>query len=200
MADLTTAQAKAMLVALGFDNANRSFVGAVTGFQRGWNLGPALDVDGVVGPDTSAALRTSYARHRSGQPTMSAHFSYVEFRCNDGGKFPECQRIWILRDHVRRLEAYRAHVAAPVRIVSGCRCKRHNKEVGGASNSQHMFGSASDIQALLSLAERRRLRLFAGLGFQRSTGKVVHVDSRDRSGHNTTGGTPAAPTEWQYAT
>ena len=195
---MSPAHAKAMLKAIGFDNASRHFVAAVRGFQRGWNLGPGLDVDGDFGPLTSAALAKSYARHLKGKPTMSAHFSYVEFRCKDGGRFPECRRVWVRRAHVRRLEAYRAAVAGSVRIVSGCRCKRHNDEVGGASSSQHMFGSASDIQGLLTVAQRRRLELFAGLGFDESSGKVVHVDSRDKAGHNLTNGSPSDPTVWRY--
>lgn len=200
MATMSTQQAKAMLLAIGFDNANRAFVTAVRGFQTGWNLGTALRVDGDFGPLTSAALATSFARHRQGLSTMSAHFSYTEFRCQDGGAFPECQRIWEQRAHVRRLEAYRANVGTPIRIVSGCRCPRHNKAVGGATNSQHLFGTASDIQGLVTLAQRRQMRLFAGLGFQQSTGKVIHVDSRDVSGHNISNGSPAQPTEWRYAT
>jgi hypothetical protein len=197
---MSTKQAKSMLNAIGFDNANRNFTAAVNGFQRGWNLGPALDPDGDFGPLTSAALATSFARHRKGQSTMSAHFSYVEFRCKDGGAFPECQRIWELRAHVRRLEAYRAKVGTSIRIVSGCRCIQRNKAVGGAKSSQHLYGAASDIQGLLTVAQRRELKLFAGLGFKESTGKVIHVDSRDKSGHNTTSGSPASPTTWRYAT
>jgi hypothetical protein len=199
-ATMSNQQAKAMLKAMGFDNASRDFSAAVKGFQMGWNLGPALDPDGSFGPLTSAALAKSFARHRKGQPTMSAHFSFIEFRCKDGGAFPECQRIWELRAHVRRLEAYRAKVGVVVRIVSGCRCKRHNRAVGGATSSQHLFGAASDILGLRTVPQRQQMRLFAGLGFQESTGKVVHVDSRDVSGHNTTNGSPARPTVWKYAT
>ena len=200
MADLTTAQARAMLKAIGFDNAGRSYVAAVKGFQVGWNLGAALAVDGKVGPKTSAALRTSFARQRAGKPTMSAHFSYIEFRCKDGGKFPNCQRVWMRRSHIRRLEAYRAKIGKPIRIVSGCRCKDHNKAIGGAKSSQHMFGVASDIDGRLTVSQRQRLALFAGLGFKQSTGKVIHVDSRDKGGHNLTGGSPTIPTTWEYAT
>jgi Peptidase M15 len=193
-------QAKTMLRAIGFDNASRQFTTAVKGFQTGWNLGPALRVDGDFGPLTSAALAKSFARHRKGQSTMSAHFSYSEFRCK-GTAIPECRRIWALRTHVRRLEAYRAKIGnKPVRIVSGCRCKQRNQAVGGAKSSQHLFGAASDIQGLVTVAQRREMKLFAGLGFQQSTNKVVHVDSRDVSGHNTTNGSPAHPTTWKYAT
>jgi hypothetical protein len=200
MATMTTQQAKTMLKALGFDNAGRNFTAAVRGFQAGWNLGAALAVDGDFGPLTSDALATSYARHHNGQSTMSAHFSYIEFQCKCGGRFADCQRIWELRSHVRRLEAYRTKIGKPVRIVSGCRCKGHNKAVGGAKLSQHLFGGASDIEALVTVPAKREMKLFAGLGFKSSNNKVVHVDSRDVSGHNTTGGSPTQPTTWKYAT
>ncbi len=197
---LSTRDARAMLKAIGFDNAGRSFTVAVRGFQRGWNLGDALEPDADLGPLTSDALRISFARHLQGLPTMSAHFSYVEFRCKCGGAFASCERIWELRTEVRRLESYRAKIGGPVRVISGCRCKGRNQAVGGATASQHLFGAAADIEAKVTVETRRRFRLFAGLGFQSSTRKVVHVDSRDVSGHNTTGGKPTAPTEWQYAT
>lgn len=94
---------------------------------------------------------------------------------------------------------FRARIGKPVRIVSGCRCRGRNKSVGGARTSQHMFGAAADIDGLVTAEQRRQMRLFAGLGFEQSTGKVIHVDSRDVSGHNTSNGTPAAPTSWRYA-
>ncbi|GAA4348349.1 D-Ala-D-Ala carboxypeptidase family metallohydrolase [Angustibacter luteus] len=200
-AQLTNAQAKAMLTRLGFDNANKHFTIAVNGFQRGWNLGPALKVDSTFGPKTSDALRISYARHKAHKPDMSAHFSYLEFRCKDGGVFDSCRRIWMLRTHVRRLEAYRHEIGdKAIRIVSGCRCKQYNKKVGGVSSSQHLFGAASDIDGQLTVDQKEKLQLFAGLGFKQSTSKVIHVDSRDRGGHNPKGSSPKHPAEWKYAT
>ena len=38
-ATMSNQQAKAMLKAIGFDNASRDFTAAVKGFQTGWNLG-----------------------------------------------------------------------------------------------------------------------------------------------------------------
>jgi uncharacterized protein YcbK (DUF882 family) len=131
---------------------------------------------------------------------MSAHFSYLEFRCKCEGKFPDCQRIWTKRAHVRRLEAYRASVRETITIKSGCRCPGRNKSAGGAKNSQHMFGVATDIEALVTVETRRKAKLFAGLGFRRSSRMVVHVDSRDVGGRNLTNGTPLRPTTWEYAT
>jgi hypothetical protein len=195
---LSKAEATRMLKAIGFDNAGRAFTTAVKGFQRGCNLGAKLEVDGVCGPLTSDALRLSFARHRQGKGTISAHFSYSEFRCKCGGRFADCQRIWVRRVHVRRLESYRSAIDRSVLIISGCRCKGRNSEVGGVKFSQHMYGVASDIEGRLTLSQRMRLELFAGLGFKGSTGKVIHVDSRDKGGHNS-GGSPTAPATWKYA-
>jgi uncharacterized protein YcbK (DUF882 family) len=33
-----------------------------------------------------------------------------------------------------------------VRITSGCRCKEHNKNVGGVKDSQHLLGRAADCK------------------------------------------------------
>ncbi len=199
---LSRGQATVMLRKIGFDNATDHFTTAVQGFQLGWNLGSALRHDGLLDQATSDALRMSYARARVGKPTMSAHFSYIEFRCKHEGHFPRCKRIWVLRTHVRRLEAYRRAVGdKQIRIVSGCRCKEYNATIPKASTaSQHMFGTASDIDGLLSLKDKEQLKLFAGLGFKQSTGKVIHVDSRDRGGHNLTSSSQKDPATWKYAT
>lgn len=200
MADLTRDQATAFLRELGWRiRSTQEFAQAVMNFQRGWNLGAPLDVDGIVGPLTSEALRVSIARSRAGKPTASAHFWFTEFACKCNGSHSDCQRIWIIRSQVARLEIYRAKLAGPVTIVSGCRCRGHNARVGGAKKSQHLFGAACDVSKKLKDADVKALRQFAGIGKSRSSSLVVHVDSRDVSGHNTTGGTPATPTMWEYA-
>lgn len=198
---ITRSNAQAILYRLGFDHSYRNFTSAVKGFQKGWNLGTALTVDGILGPKTSDALLKSEARRKAGRGTMSANFSFVEFRCkcgDDGTPYTSCDRIWVLRAHVRRLEAYRAKVNKAIRIISGCRCTSHNRAVGGATKSQHLFGGASDIYGLVSLTTLRSYGIFAGLGYQRATNRVVHVDSRDLTGNNTTGGRPSNPTTWPY--
>jgi len=193
MALLSSSQRAAYLRALGFRGASQ-----IRNFQRGWNLGPSLAVDGIYGPATDAALRQSYANLRAGRPTASAHFSFSEFRCQCGGTLTGCQGVLIHRTHIRRLEAYRSRVGAGVSIVSGYRCPLHNKRIGGASSSQHMFGVATDIRGP-KLSTVRSYQLFAGIGYSRSSGRVLHVDSRDVGGYNVTHGRPSAPTIWEYA-
>ena len=171
---------------------------ALRDFQRGWNLGPALTVDGKNGPRTRQALRLSLARRKAGQPDASEHFSFRNFGCKCGGRYDGCAGIRVHRELLESLEEYR-EVAGPVEVVSGYRCPTHNQKVGGASSSQHVYGSACDVQPKVKTAAVARLRRFAGIGYQGATGLVRHVDRRDCSGNNTTGGTLARPTSWRYA-
>lgn len=46
---------------------------------------------------------------------------------------------------VEILERCRDHFGTPIVVVSGLRCKQHNADSGGVSNSQHMYGEACDI-------------------------------------------------------
>jgi hypothetical protein len=62
-----------------------------------------------------------------------------------------------------------------------------------------MFGVATDIRGVTSVSRMRSYQLFAGIGYSISSGKVLHVDSRDVGGHNSTHGSPSAPTIWEYA-
>ena len=192
-------QTQAALYKMGFDNAFRSYATAVKGFQFGWALGPALAVDGIAGPKTQAAVKKSLARLAVGKSTMSPHFSYVEFRCKCGGKQSGCKRNWTSHKHVRRLEKYRARVARPVAVISGYRCPGHNRAVGGASSSQHLYGYSSDVSALISARTVASWRMFGGIGKGKASGRAVHVDSRDLSPHNTTRSSPARPATWTYS-
>lgn len=187
------------LTTLGFraDNAAR-LDAAIRNFQRGWNLGDALVVDGIAGPKTMAAMSLSIARHKIGQGTASAHFSFSEFACKCGGKFAACQRIHMLRQHIMRLESLRL-ATGPISIVSGFRCQDYNHSIGGATNSQHMYGVATDIPGTQTIGQMLPRHLFAGLGFNQSNNRVVHVDSRDQSINNTTRSSVTNPATWKYA-
>jgi hypothetical protein len=176
---------------------------AVRAFQLGWNLGTELRVDGIVGPKTSAALAISLRRLDANQPTASPHFSFLEFACACGGWLPGCHRIWVRRELLDALETFRASFYPHgLTIRSGCRCVERNANVGGAKDSQHLYGSAADVDPVAPLAAVERLAVFSGLGFESSTRRVRHVDVRHvfaDEGHDTTGGTPQAPTTWSYA-
>lgn len=81
----------------------------------------------------------------SGRPEdyLSPHFRESEFTCNhcnslDGLTVPQAL-LAVLED----VRTYFGN--APVTINSGYRCKMHNTNVGGATNSRHMHADAADI-------------------------------------------------------
>lgn len=71
---------------------------------------------------------------------ISPHFNRYEFRCKNG-----CGGDTIDVETLKVLEAMRQHFGVPVIINSGFRCAAHNKKVGGAKNSQHLYGRAADV-------------------------------------------------------
>ena len=159
---------------------------AVRDFQRGftfWNLG----IDGHAGPKTHEALEK--ATDEKGH--CSQHFLFREWKSKGNGW------IKVHRELVRGLEEYRDIVGGPIEIISGYRDPARNAQVGGGRSSQHLYGNAADIAPLKSVAEVRRLGRFSGIGFNRSSGKVPHVDVR-HVGPNTTGNGVNAPATWPY--
>lgn len=73
------------------------------------------------------------------------HFKEKEFVCKCCGELPPLQRgnIEALVNNV--LDPVREQYGKPIYVSSGYRCPKHNAEVGGVPNSQHMRGEAADI-------------------------------------------------------
>lgn len=188
---MTTAQVQTALRRLGWPIAADGAFGprtfeAVQDFQRGfafWNL----LVDGYAGPNTHRALAHSVGN--GGR--CSLHFAFGEFASRGNGW------IRVHRALVRGLEDYRELVRRPVAIASGYRDHTHNRRVGGVPDSQHLYGNAADVEPRAGATAVRRLARFSGIGLQRATGLVNHVDVR-HLGPNPTRGTLRDPTIWLY--
>lgn len=73
---------------------------------------------------------------------LSPNFRASEFACRHCGQLPPNGMDPALIDVLQRI---RDHYGVPVTINSGYRCPTHNAAVGGASNSQHMKGTAADF-------------------------------------------------------
>lgn len=72
---------------------------------------------------------------------MSKDFSRYEFQCRCG-----CGKNTIDAELLKVLQDLRDSTGCRIDIVSGHRCFTHNNNVGGAPNSQHLWGKAADIQ------------------------------------------------------
>lgn len=63
------------------------------------------------------------------------------FACQDGS-----DPIFIDSELVSVLQKIRNHFGKAVTITSACRTPNHNKNVGGTTYSQHLYGKAADIK------------------------------------------------------
>jgi len=182
MSTISRSQATTILRNLGWRiRTDSEYTAVVKHFQGGWNLGTALDVDGSVGPATSAALLLSESRRRAGKKTASAHFSFSEVACRCGGKYSTCPRIWQKRSTFRMMESYRSKSGRPLTVVSGCRCPSRNAAVGGSSTSRHLTGLAYDVEAIFSVSTVESWRVATHLGYGSSSLKVKHIDNGPRA-------------------
>jgi uncharacterized protein YcbK (DUF882 family) len=137
------------------------------------------------------AVRNQFGRYLLEDGTPS-HFTRSEFYCHDG-----CGLQDVASDLIDALEALRGVTGSPIHVVSGCRCAKHNKAVGGALASRHLprkadgsivaesgstggFCDAADIAVRnVTPAELYRLALrvpaLRGIGLYPSW---IHVDTR----------------------
>jgi uncharacterized protein YcbK (DUF882 family) len=76
---------------------------------------------------------------------LTENFSLDEFKSKDGSAFP-AEVVQNLSTLAVQLQALRDEVKKPITITSGYRSKEHNLKIGGALDSYHVRGMASDIQ------------------------------------------------------
>lgn len=173
------AEVLAILYANGWKGAP-SHTQAIKDFQAAVAFtNRALVVDGVVGPVTyNAALEF---KRRGGK--LSDNFTAMEFQCRCNDKYPDCRRVWVKRSLLFALEKYRTRIGQGVRVVSGCRCPGRNAETPNAYEySQHTLGRGCDVDQVLTPDQVKALGVFSGIGYARSTGKVMHLDVRADEG------------------
>jgi hypothetical protein len=73
------------------------------------------------------------------------YFKMKEFECHDGCEMPAEARVNIEALVEAVLDPARERLGKAIRVNSGYRCPRHNEEVLGVRNSQHMKGEAADV-------------------------------------------------------
>ena len=72
---------------------------------------------------------------------ISKNFNRAEFACHCG-----CGFDTVDVDTLKMVQDIRDHYNKPVIINSGCRCLKHNKNVGSKDTSQHTKAKAVDIK------------------------------------------------------
>lgn len=183
-------------------------------------------IDGIYGPETAAAVRRFQAAYGlrvdgiAGPQTFAKiydlqdndctpkHFSYTELDngCGrggwSGGPLSASATRQVAVRTMWKLEALRRSLGdKPLYVNSGFRSVACNRQVGGASDSQHLYGDAADLlsktSSLCTVARTARNHGFSGIygpGYP-DHDDHVHVDSRrennqDKSSNTTSWSAP----------
>ena len=85
-------------------------------------------------------MTKEYSIKKDGNTKLSDNFCVREFACKDGS-----DSVLISDELVNILQKIRNHFKKPITINSAYRNKTYNKKIGGATYSQHIYGTAADI-------------------------------------------------------
>lgn len=104
------------------------------------------------------------------------HFNPKEFACKCCGNLlvtKESADAW------DKIEEFRKVVKVPVIINSAYRCEKHNEEIGGAKNSNHLKGIAFDVRITDRLSRKSIYDAAEKVGFKGfgDYKNFVHVDT-----------------------
>lgn len=167
---------------------------AVTLFQAA----EGLTADGDPGQETQTALLAAVTAGRIYTPTKAEnadtgtfwddiqYFQRAEFRCQCGGKYCDGFPAEPVEETVRLADEIRRRAGVPLNVNSGVRCKQHNADVGGVSNSLHLTGQAIDlapiggnisVAQLQEIAEQVQAGTMPGRGGLGRYAWGVHVDN-----------------------
>lgn len=169
---MTLKQKQSLLAYLGYYNGpldglwGEKSQRATIDFQRDF---VGLSVDGICGEQTEKALKHSVAygidkkpdntdytgvqNNNAGNSTDNntgttwdeiKYFKKQEFACKCG-KYCDGYPAEIDMNMVKIADEIRSRIGKPIHINSGLRCKTHNANVGGVSNSHHLLGNAADL-------------------------------------------------------
>ena len=73
---------------------------------------------------------------------LSDHFTCREFECRCS--YSDCTESRISVDYMSNLEKARVEYGSPIKVTSGYRCLKHNRDIGSSDTSQHVLGNAAD--------------------------------------------------------
>ena len=121
-----------------------------------------------------------YSKSKDGSKYLSKNFRVKEFASKDGA-----DPLFVSDQLVEILQNIRNHFGKPVTITSGYRTAKHNKAVGGATYSQHQYGTAADIvvtgvaPAKVAAYAETLLPNRGGIGIYTKRG-FTHIDVRKK--------------------
>lgn len=122
---------------------------------------------------------------------ISEHFNTYDFRCKCKGN----HEILIDTDLIDLLESLYSKIGAKkVKVISGYRCPKHDKNVGGSGHGSHTTGKAADIKYYKNSISTfnsnflcvtlQNMNDYKGIGYRcggdKNTTGTTHIDVKDR--------------------
>ena len=110
------------------------------------------------------------------------YFTRDEFACKCGGKYCNGYPVEIDMNMVKIADEIREKIGKPITVNSGLRCKTHNANVGGVSNSQHLLGKAADLGCPIGCTPSQMASIAESI--MGNTGGIgiytwgIHIDTR----------------------
>ena len=177
---MTVKQIQCLLAYLGYytGQIDGQWGGMSTAACRAFQAAYGLTADGICGTMTQKMLigaiaRTAVKVERPAEAEQEdtdkpktgtwwddiRYFTREEFRCQCNGKYCNGFPVEPEEKMVRTVDEIRHRLGIPIGIVtsggSGVRCSKHNAEVGGVYNSEHLYGRAADLHSSASPAEMK---------------------------------------------
>lgn len=148
---------------------------AVLKFQKDYNnkFNKKIKIDGIGRSETQRSINDWISKSGT---KGTRNFNIREMRCKGSGTLLKGGMDTKL---MTLLETLRYRLGnKPMVITSGYRSPVHNKNVGGAKNSQHLYGKACDIKVTGVKPYKvynEAVKLFDGVGKYNT---FTHVDTR----------------------
>lgn len=117
---------------------------ATKSFQEDYGL----DADGIFGAKTEEMILDAVYGKAKRVDFWNGikHFTRDEFMCNCGCKHCNGFPVEPNKQLIKIADQVRDYFKAPAYVSSGIRCKTHNANIGGVSNSRHLLGKAMDFR------------------------------------------------------
>ena len=148
-----------------------------------------LPCDGIWGALTEAKILAAISGDATKKVSPTGdwwddikYFSKREFQCQCGGRYCNGYPAEIDEDMVRIADKIRERLGKPIGVNSGLRCSRHTANVGGVSNSQHLYGTAADLGKPSGVTPAQMAKIAEEL--MPNTGGIgiyswgIHIDTR----------------------
>lgn len=177
---MTVKQEQCLLAYLGYytGQIDGQWGSLSTAACRAFQAAYGLTADGICGAMTQKMLigaisGTAVKVEQTKEPEAAAggktqagtfwddiqYFTREEFRCQCKGKYCNGFPVEPQEEMVRTVDEIRRRLGIPISIVtsggSGVRCPKHNADVGGVANSEHLYGRAADLHSSASPAKMK---------------------------------------------